>query len=581
MSFFDKPANNNSTGFGVANNNQPSGFGVANDPQKSWFDNASGGTSGFGVATPAAGSGFGVAGGSSGFGAATPSLGFDTDGAAQRQAKLALVGNSAVRSVRVLSCNFIEQVRHNNMGFRPYVSNVVDSNVLEKIPEFVRNAQTKTGYKAASFNPIVNDIIGLSGSSLGTVPIVNGWNIKRYSFAIQAEVVTSNGSVQGYIIEGFTDTDSISTQMSRVCPDKDMVLYVNNVTSFATRSNLHTGSLTLMPVENYNVIASASFDQSANLRSFSTQRPYDLANAAIDGALLGNAGLYMGDARSSITTDLKTSTLANNNLAVFLSKIINDGVSAMGSNNTDNLFNHKTLNTMTDFMAEPMLGTNGFLQQLGRVNRDYACSVTNFTWGELTQLDTALLNPNCTYLNVFTTDNRPSFMPPDGSFGEDINGSGMEQLYATTIANGLSDALAQCRAVTATIVATNHSGVDVVTCTGMECFNNSTEEIKSQKALMEMLFLQNIIMMLNTSRNLSYNIFATVSLYSETYVKINLGYGDYSFLLPNFANSMFSPILTNNKSDALKVGKHMMSLATTISSEEYKLHEKYNNTSSI
>lgn len=61
------------------------------------------------------------------------------------------------------------------------------------------------------------------------------------------------------------------------------------------------------------------------------QRPYDVASMSLQGVLAGNTSNFIIDARSSLGVGEKTSTLANNNPATYVAKIINDGISAIGS----------------------------------------------------------------------------------------------------------------------------------------------------------------------------------------------------------------------------------------------------------
>lgn len=475
--------------------------------------------------------------------------------------------SGSIKSVRVSSCHFTEMVEQANMCFRPFVTQVNDSRVLEYLPDFVRQQHMGANFKAESFNPIINDIISLSANSLGNVPIVNGWNIRRYSFTIMAEVERSNGNVQSYMIEGFTDTSEIMARGDEVLCDPNMVLYVNNVVSFGQRVNRHTNKITLAPVENFNVINKDSFGQSANLSKIVTQRPYDVANMSLGGILAGNTSKIIVDTRSSVATESKTSNIVNNNPTTYVAKIINDGINAMDNSNTDSMYNTTTVRNMLNTVSEPILAQNGFLQQLGRVNKDAAVSVTSFTWRELVQVDPALGNPSCQWLNLFPLNNRPIHLPGSGNMCDDITGSGNEQVFASMIANGISDLMARCRAVDVSVMATNDSGFDVATVTAMRCYDDN--ETKFQAAIFQDLFVANIIQMINHNTRFAYNVTVTSVLWGETFVMVNLGAGTYTFLFPNFANSMYSPMLTNNKVGTEDLSRHLLSIANTINQEQH------------
>ena len=479
------------------------------------------------------------------------------------------LGNGAIRSVRVTSCNFCEMVEQATMGFRPFISNVTSSQVLDQIPQFVREQRPGANFKSESLNSIVNDIVGLSPSTLGAIPIVNGWSIKRYSFTVMAEVVRNNGNVQQYMIEGFTDTPELSIATGSVNVDPNMVLYVNNVVSFAQRTNLVNGALSMTPVENYNVISQDPFQQGALTKDFVTQRPYDVANMNLGGLLVGNASSQVIDARSSISTDPKTSSLNNNNPSSYVAKIINDGLSAIGNTNTDNLFNSATMRNMIDTVAEPTLARNGFLQALGKISREFNTAVSSFTWKDLVSLDPALSNPACPYLNVYPLVNRAAFLPGSAFMCDDISGSGHEQVFGQMIANGVADIMSRCEATEVSVMASNHSGMDDVEVTGMRCYDQNKLAINVD--MFRQLFLANIMQMANINTQFSYNVAVNASLWGETFVRINLGYGTHTFLLPNFANSMYSPMLTNNKGSTLEVSRHLLSVANQINTEQYKM----------
>lgn len=483
------------------------------------------------------------------------------------------LGSGAITSVRVTSCNFCEMVEQANMGIRPFVSNVTNSQVLDKLPNFVRNQRPGANFKAESLNSIVNDIVGLSGNTLGHIPIVNGWNIKRYSFTIMAEVMRNTGNAQMYMIEGFTDTPELSIATGNVHVDPNMVLYVNNVTSFAQRANLHNGALSMVPTENFNVISHDPFQQGALIKDFVTQRPYDVANMNLGGVLVGNMSSQVIDARSSIATDPKTSSLSNNNPASYVAKIINDGLSAIENTHTDTIFNSAATRNMIDNVVEPVLADNGFLQVLGKISRDFNMAVTSFSWRDLVKLDNALSNPACPYLNVYPLTNRPGFLPGSGFMCDDINGSGHEQVFAQTIANGVADIMARCEATEVGVMASNHSGVDEVEVTGLACYDQNKTAINVD--LFKMLFQANVMRMVNNNTQFSYNVLVKATLWGETFVKINLGYGTHTFLFPNFANSMYSPVLTNDKAGTLNVSRHLLSMANSINDEQFKMRQQF------
>lgn len=478
-------------------------------------------------------------------------------------------GSGAIRSVRVISCNFIEMVEQANMGFRPFVSNVTNSDVMDMIPQFVANNRAGANFKSQNFNPIVNDIVSLSSNSLGGIPLVNGWNIRRYSFAIKAEIVRSNGNTQNYLIEGFTDTPSLSTQHERINIDPNMVLYVNNVVGFSERMSNLTGFKTLVPFENYNVISKDPFAPGTQVHQLVTQRPYDITNMSVGGLLAGNTSSVVADARSSVATEAKTSNLSNNNPTNYVAKIINEGINAIDRSNTDNIFNTTAVRNMLNEVGEPALPNNGFLKQLGKISKDYATAVTSFTWGELTALDNALLNPMCTYLNVYPAVNRAVHLPPTGLSCDDVNGSGNEQVFAAMIANGITDLMNVCRATEVSVMATNASCVDQADVTSMRCFDQADVPLQSQ--LFEKLFIANIIQMMNHNTQFQYNIAVQCSMWSETYVKINLGYGNFTFLFPNFANSMYSPMVTNQKAGTEDISRHLLSFANRVNDAQDNL----------
>lgn len=475
----------------------------------------------------------------------------------------------AIRSVRVISCNFCEMVEQANMGYRPYISNVVNTNVLEAIPMFVREQRPGANFKAASLNNIVNDIVGISANTMGTIPIVNGWNIRRYSFTIMAEVVRNNNNVQQYMIEGFTDTPEMSIATGSIHIDPNMVLYVNNVTSFAQRQDLVTGGLAMRSVENYQVISSDPFSQGALVKDIVTQRPYDVANMSLGGLLVGNASSQLIDVRSSLATEAKTSKLENNNPAAYVAGIINDSINAISNTNTDTILNNAAGRNLVDMVAEPSLFKNGFLQALGKMTREFNSPVTSFTWKELTHLDAALSNPNCPYLNVYPLNNRAGFLPGSGLMCDDITGSGNEQQFAQTIANGVADLMSRCEATEVSVMASNHSGFDEAEVTGMRCYDQN--KVPYNADLFKQCFLANIMQMKNANTQFSYNVVVNATLWGETFVKINLGYGTHTFLLPNFANAMWSPVVTNNKAGTIDVSRHLLSVANKINNEQYTM----------
>lgn len=551
--------------FNNANNNGfGNGFGspFAEQPSSSF------GSPGAGAGTSMNMDPFGnnnVVSGQQGFGNPFDQKGFDSG---LTQSKPNDFTSGSIRSVRVISCSFTELPEQAPMGFRPYVSHVNESGIIDKIPDFVRENRLGANFKSESINPIANDIISISSGVLGQINVVNGWNIRRYSCVIQAEVVRSNGNSQNYLVEGFTDTPEIQAVGDAVYVDPNLVIYVNNVTTFGQRTNIHNGQMSVVPTENYNVFNKDAFGQNTPINNIISQRPYDVANMSLSGILAGNTTSHIVDARASLATGSQACSVANNNPATYIAKIINDGIGAISRSNTDNLFNTTTMSNMLDTVSEPSIARNGFLQQLGRITNDYPTSVTSFSWKELTKLDPAL-TPTCSYLNLYTANQRLSFLPSSGLACDDITGSAHEHTFAAAVANSISDLLHRCKAYSVSIVGTNYSGMDEAHVTMIKTFN--PEEYQQQALLMKELFVFNVMRLINFNTQYAYNIDVYANLWGETNIKINLGRGTYNFLLPNFANSMYNPCLTNNKVGTEQISRELLSIANKVSNEQYNI----------
>lgn len=472
--------------------------------------------------------------------------------------------SGGIKSVHVTKVSFSEMVEHNTMGYRPFVTNVQDETVFDKLPSFVANNRPGAGFRAESLNSIINDMVQVSANSFGSVPLINGWGIKRFSFMIEAQVVRSNGNAQLYVIEGFTDTDAIRDGGNgRVSIDPNIVLFVNNVQTFGERRNLATGSLSLVPVDTFGVINRDSF-QTNDLRNVVTQRPYDVTNMLLSNTLIGNTSRVVNDARSSVATESKTTRSNNNNATAYVAKILNEGLMAMDSTNTDTLFNQFSLRNMIDSVAEPTLAQNGFLREIGKIRDGQPSAATSFSWSDLTALDPSMANPMNPNLMLTLANNRSSFLPSNGfSMGlEDINGSGIEQLWGQTIANIANDILASCGANSMQILANNHARHDSVMVPVMECYNPM--EAVQQAQVAQVLFQANVINLLQQQGGYSYEISVYCCMYGDTMVSVNLGHGKYDFLFPNFAHSMYSPVLTNNKSTTEDLSRKLMTVATKV-----------------
>ena len=468
------------------------------------------------------------------------------------------MGSPSIQSTRVVSCNFFEMVEQANMGFRPFISNVVSTDVLDRIPDFVRENRNSQ-FRSETFKNIANDLVQLSSSITGNIPIVNGWNTKRYSVVIMAEVMLSTGGRQVYMIEGFTDTPSISTQFNQVRVDNEMVIYVNNVTSFSERSNNFNQSTNLVPIASYNVIDDKPLDKSNIITSqIVTQRPYDISGLAIGGALIGLENRVVIDSRNSLSVEAKPSSLENNNPATYVAKIINHGVDAIESTGFGGINEKGSLQKMMDSTKEPSISDNSFLRALSRANQMFSSTVTSFTWKELLRLDPALSNPNCEYLNVFTAERRSAHLPSSAGMCDDVTGSNYEQLFAASIANCVADLLSKCGATNVSLVASNQSGLDVVKVNGMSCFVPT--ETKTKAVLFEALFARTIMQVLNQKLEYVYNVTVQSTLWGDTVVNINLGYGLNTYMFPNFANSVYSPMLTSNSAGTNEISKHMMTV---------------------
>ncbi len=448
------------------------------------------------------------------------------------------------------SMYYIRMGSHMPVYNRPYMI-TANQMTIDEISN--RLAASKSG--KISTNTVSGLVGGLvQPSAVGTVGMIdNNWvSNHRYVFIFKIRAVDAFGAEHCTYIQGYTDYDGITSSGAM---DPRMVHHINSVTETAVISyNSPLGPVTKEKLINvYNVLSKG--DQV----EYFTQRPTDVMDTLNTLELSSMMNIPSQDALSAaswvnpFSNIASCSSVTNNIASDYISKILNTGLMTsrereihLGSFDTS----VSSESSADRFLSEPSISGNRFLKYMSVISGfKYVRNV--FTFPQISSIDPTaesrfvVLNANKELLNPYLN------ATPDT--GEHWGGQDPVTLKAYSITEA-SVALAVKYGFTKLYFTAsnmqNPTGQPEVLISYFNGFMNLPEE--DVNYLLELFKNRFILEIFNNETS-----GGTIPLHLDMFVelmgtsKVNLSYGGFVstwYTSPTAANSLYSPVMTSDKS---------------------------------
>lgn len=419
---------------------------------------------------------------------------------------------------------------------RPYQTRVDESTLSLIGAHLDRYGKVDAGFISTN----TPGFIERSADNLGVLPITSGWEEKRCRFFL--EVVINDGfggKEQITYVQGFTDHLGITNTSI----DPDMVFYVNSYTSgeLLPQSNtpygLSGGGFRMS--ENTHVLGGNGSRE--NDRLFLANPVEVIATMNLDSVMheLKSNG---ADLRTNVNAvETKRSSRTHDSGSEFISEIANAfAVQSTGIHEPNSSY----LNNVMNYLDQDLRNTNRFMLAIS-ANRPGYIGGTSFTFRELCELDPGTVN----VLKISVSNN--VYYP--GQMSHMLGNDRITQVVSSIMSS--VPALMTALFITKLAFTSTNSDIGGLVNTAIIDANSPNGSVtplslEAFKKRMELEIIRNFTF----NNQISYELIMQVDILGETKISLSLdGSPRYDYCVPTFADSLLSPVVTNDVNTVSKL----------------------------
>lgn len=446
-----------------------------------------------------------------------------------------------MKNAKITKLFFVPTGSYHDMALRPYNLHVSGDSLdrLSAATDGFRNLST------GSFAGVAGSILRPMTQSVGTLSIPNGWNEQRYMFMM--EVVHYNNGASDFedsstrvqYISGYTDFSGDASYTGRI--DPGMRMYLNTVINTREFRGQHRRGISANRYLQQNAGQHGQYGE-----QYFAMRPRDVCQT------VGNSGLgdhvavdfrttlssrpLMSNVRNDLPTDYMARTFQSYQLAMHTADV-QDDIPTLMSNVASSTGDEAALD-------------DPFIMNLHR-NTELA-EGSCFAYGEL-----------CTLFPG--TDDVAHIVPPTEMLTRDIGfaqhtpanssnwvGSNSETVVSTIVGSSVPALMTDAMLTQVSFYISNDTVNGQPTMEWLsqpQSFMMVGEDLENQATYFTNRMLQEIFRDLTNNGNmtLSLSLFSDLVM-ADTRLEVQIDGGDVvPFCVPNFASSMITPVIANNR----------------------------------
>lgn len=393
------------------------------------------------------------------------------------------------------------------------------------------------------------NIMSISGSVNGKTGIANGWGTQRLRFIMEVESdsggVTTVSYVQGY--SEYHDP-SISGRI-----DPNMKFFINSITNVTKTVDPMSGYPIVRPSSTFNLITDSfggetyagGVESNSDLKLI---RPLDIVDEIYNAEMYGNNdSITTVNFAGNYTGNTSVSDRANNNPLKHFTKTINSFITAKSMSEMSHDTND-ILRTASNTLAETNVLATPFIAAL--YNLTGIPTPTTFDLNMLQTFSPDLSN------NTFVAEQNTDIALStntilDSDVTEDLYKNNIETVMATTIAQSVSGMLIENLLSVIDFSVTNITGMPVVGISNAQSFIEGidlTSYINKVQTRIEYILFPEI----SSSNQLLVEVFVHVDVLGDANISVSVNNQPHTvFRFPAFADSLYSPIISNSDNKSL------------------------------
>lgn len=458
--------------------------------------------------------------------------------------------NGFVETFILESLVYIPVGEHQAVMLRPYVVNSSEQ-AVEKIVDRMHEAKT-VDVSVNVLNGVANQILEHSGVAYNSAINQNWISTKRYIFMLKVRVIEAWGGETCYYLQGYTEYDGLTPQVTTCSADMDMLHHVNNVIETGVMAiPTPFGEVRREKISKiYNIVNNNITDYSNDLY---TMRPVDIMDTGkmleMTTVMGGGSNNVSGfNANSTLTQFDRRSiaSMSDNALSTsYLSRVLNTGVQMATENSLfmdswGGVANSET----AAILNEPSMADNRFLRHISMI-AGFQTVMSTFSMGSLTKIDPSIYQRFV--LNNITKDFTNPAMNNTPTVGDYWTGQDPVTIKAYSLIENAVAMASRYGFSKMNFIATNTADMMGTPSVFVSYFNSymslDDSDILRLVELFKVKFLQEVF--LNETE------FGRIPTHAEVFfdllgtTKIMLCYAGYPsnwYTIPTFANSGFTSI---------------------------------------
>jgi len=454
--------------------------------------------------------------------------------------------NNRAISISKMLCIPTERVYHDmynrsfSLGFSPHetanMQNFFYSQGVDK------NAQISM--VAAATN--IGSAIKLSTIPTGKVAIPHGWSTQRLMYLLAVEEYINDTASLTHYIQGYSEYYDPSHTGKL---DPNAAFFINSITTISRTKNMYTNAIDSRVLASYNVIMDptgrVSLEQVTEPSSgVDLIRPSDVMTNLYGNTLYaGTDSIALNIKSTSISNGANVSTRSNNDPLKYFTNTVNAVVSGKcidtGHNTPESV-----LSNANGMVAEQAITSNAFIYEIARLTGNLEPG--SFTLEVLSRIDPSV-SSKITLVNsgslirdmpqtttMLDTNNTESLL----NYTEDTE-------VAQTFINALTANMSENLITVLSGTITNIHGTPITTISNLQSFLEGVDITPYGNRIIN--YVNAVIMPQLTVNNLRVvSIVFDCDLLGDTTVSVSLDHAQpVVYRLPTFADSLYSPVLTN------------------------------------
>jgi hypothetical protein len=466
---------------------------------------------------------------------------------------------------------------YNNCELRSF--NLVNTGVEQQILNRIVNENGKIDPAVISRN--VSSIVVPNTESEGVAPIINGWQEKRYIFILQVDVEFSMGNGRVYFFQGYTDYKGVNE--SSLSIDPELIFTINSfvsITHSKFRDNIRGVYTRDILTGSGNVLADTSrntvLEEGNNLV---TLRPVDVYSGIEAYSFVNELEEYNGygksiDSRVTLTRVAVPSDVSNNMPHSWLGKVLNGYKTARTLMDTSlDTGKDSIISISKREVQEPYLEENPLFLLISRTKNQ------NFISSDIKYRDLQKIQPDIyDRIHLIKTNNTArsiKYSPRSTSSWERTD---RNTIVATTLTHSITALMMEHLLQSVSFVAvTNYNlgraEIDLRFSSMrsmVDAYSNSSDSIDVDIiASFKHRIINEVLYDLTFGFQEYFALLMEADIFSDTLISLAIGDNEQiDYVVPTFANSKFSPVLTTNQDNLYRISSEIDNMLSNVFSTD-------------